>query len=87
MLRLASAGNLFCFEFSTQFFASAQPVKPSETLRREKYLTNFLRGRGFCGSRLANGVPEICTAAFGIGNASSKSGLGSGEMPRHEHEL
>ena len=67
MMRLASADIVFCFGVSAQFFASAQPVKPSEIQRREKYLTNFLRGRGFCGSRPASGVPEICTATLGSG--------------------
>jgi hypothetical protein len=44
MMHLASADSVFGFGVKTQFFASAPLFKPSEILRREKYLTSFLWG-------------------------------------------
>ncbi len=88
MMRLASADMVFCFGGQRSIFrfgtALLSRAKCGDVT---KYLTNFMRGRGFCGSRPTNGVPEILHSNVRIRNASSKSGLCSGEMPRHEHEL
>ena len=86
MMRLVFADSVSWFEFGAQFSLRCVPSVPKEMQRREKYFDEIPAWARLLRLETRYAVPEILHSNVGIRSASSESGLGSGEIPRHEHD-